>query len=113
MKWKELEDAVIQKYSNATAIYLLQRTHKMSKKDYAFDFLVALFTPAPGIVEEADMVADFAYYYLVEQETQSLLVRADKKGITEKNITDLYAASADKKFVIENNRFKKVKKVYG
>ena len=109
MKWKELEDAVIQKYSNATAIYLLQRTHKMSKKDY----LVALFTPAPGIVEEADMVADFAYYYLVEQETQSLLVRADKKGITEKNITDLYAASADKKFVIENNRFKKVKKVYG
>lgn len=113
MKWKELEDAVIQKYSNATEIYLLQRNRQMSKKEHVFDFLVALFTPAPGIVEEADLVSDLAPYYLVVKEQQYLLVRAGRKEIKEKDITDLYDASQDKKFVIEDNRFKKVRKVYG
>lgn len=113
MKWKELENAVIQKYSNAKEIYLLQRNRQMSKKEYVFDFLVALLTPAPGIVEDADLVSDLAPYYLVVKEKQYLLVRAGRKEMTEKDITNLYETTQGKKFVVENNRFKKVKKVYG
>ena len=113
MKFMERENTVIKKYSNAKEIYALQRNRRLSKKDYAFDWLVALFTPAPGIVEEADFVSDLGSYYLVVKEKQYLLVRAGKEGITEKDITNIYAYSKCNKFVVENNLFKKVKKIYG
>lgn len=113
MKFMERENAVIKKYSNAKAIYVLQRNRRMSKKEYVFDFLVALFTPAPGIVEDADLLSDLGTYYLVVKEKQYLLVRAGKEEITEKDITNRYNSSKGNKFVVENNRFKKVKKIYG
>lgn len=113
MKFMDNENAVIKKYSNAKAIYVLQRNRRMSKKEHVFDWLVALFTPVPGIVEEADLVADLGTYYLVVKENQYLLVRAGKEEITEKDITNSYASSKGNKFVVENNSFKKVKKIYG
>ena len=113
MKYKELEDAIIKKYSIATEFYLLQRNRKMSKKEYLFDWLVALFTPIPGIVEEADIVSDMGTYFLVISEKKQLLVRTDSKENTEKDITNISVSPQDKKFIVENNRFKKVKKVYG
>lgn len=113
MKFMERENVVIKKYSNAKAIYVLQRNRRMSKKEYVFDWLVALFTPIAGIVDGADSVSDLGTYYLVVKEKQYLLVRAGKEEITEKDITNSYTSSKGNKFVVENNRFKKVKKIYG
>lgn len=113
MKFKEQENRVIKKYSNAKEIYLLQRNKQMSKKEYLFDWLVALFTPLPGIVEEADGVSDLGIYYLVMYEKKYLLVRSGRKGITEKDITNICNPSESKKFIVEGNCFKKGRKVYG
>lgn len=113
MKYTEMEATVIKKYCHAKEIYLLRRTKKMTKKEIFFDWMVALFTPLPGIVEEADLVSDMGCYFLVKKESRYLLVRADKKEITERDITGLASSFEEKKFVVENNRFIKVKKIYG
>lgn len=113
MKYKEIENIVIKKYSNAKEIYVLQRNRNMSKKECVFDWLLALFTPIPGIVEEADMVSDLGTYFLVIKKNQCLLVRAEKKEITEKDITSISPSLEGRKFVVEKNCFKKVKKIYG
>lgn len=113
MKYKTKEEAVIKKYSNAKEIYALLRSRKMSKKECLFDWLVALFSPVAGIVEEADAVADLGTYFLVIRENKKLLVRVGRREITEKDITNSCKDFQGKKFVVEKNQFKKVRKVYG
>lgn len=113
MKYKELEQAVIQKYSDAKEIYLLQRNRRMNKKEHIIDFLVTMFTPASGIIEPADLLSDLGTYFLVVREKTYLLVRGEKQELAEQDITKLDGSFDEKKFVVEKNQFKKVKKVYG
>ena len=52
------QEELVAKYEGAVVIYALQRKNKMTNKEKAFDWAVALLSPLPGIVEEADQVAD-------------------------------------------------------
>ena len=106
----KVEELVTTRYHGAKEIYTLSRTKKMSGKERAFDWLVALFTPAPGIVEEADFIADHGLYFLVVEEKQDLLVRAEKGALREIKLENRVT---DKKFNYEGSQFKKVKEIHG
>lgn len=101
---------IIKKYSDAKAIYALMRRKKLSKKEMVFDFLVALFTPFPGIVDEADFVSDMGTYYLVVADNSKKLVRVMGKDVTEQEIS---ANCQRRTFVVNGNWFTKVGKLYG
>lgn len=101
---------IIKRYSDAKEIYALMRKKKLSKKEIVFDWLIALFTPLPGIVDDADFVSDMGAYYLVVGEITTKLVRIMGKNITEQEI------SVDTKkriFAFNGNWFMKVGKLYG
>lgn len=101
---------IIKKYSGAKEIYALMRRKKLSKKEIVFDFLVALFTPLPGIVDEADFVSDMGTYYLVVADNSKKLVRVMGKDVTEQEIS---ANPKKRTFVVNGNWFTKVGKLYG
>ena len=99
------EKELMRKYEGATAIYALQRRKKMSKKEHIFDFFVALFTDMPGIVEEADAVADMGAYYWVQKEGKDLLVRVGKEYVEEEDMTGKFKRKGDKKFIYDGNKY--------
>lgn len=100
-----VKQSVIEKYKDADEIYYLQRTKVKNTRSKILDTLVCLFTPFTEITETADTISDMGTYYLVVRGERQLLVRADKDGITEKDIT---GQCDGKKFVVDGNRFKKV-----
>ncbi|MEE1154692.1 MAG: hypothetical protein UH241_06005 [Acutalibacteraceae bacterium] len=101
---------IIKKYSGAKEIYTLMRSKKLSKKEIIFDFAVALFTPFPGIVSEADLISDMGRYYLVVDENTNKLVRVQGTEITEQELPKNYNK---KSFIVNRNKFTKVGKIYG
>ena len=99
------DEDLIAKYEGAKAIYALQRKKKMSAKEKAFDWAVALLSPLLGVVEEADQIADMGTYFLVENETEELLVRVQGTEIEEENVTGKLQKKSDKIFIYENNQY--------
>lgn len=104
------KDILLGRYTDAQEIYILQRSKIMSKSEKALDWAVCLFTPLAGIVDMADAVADMGAYYLVVKQDSQLLVRLEKEELSEKDITGI---GCEKKFTVDGNRFRKVRKIYG
>lgn len=101
---------IIKRYSDAKEIYALMRKKKLSKKEIVFDWIIALFTPLPGIVDDADFVSDMGAYYLVVGENSNKLVRVMGKDITEQVISENIKKRT---FVFNGNWFMKVGKLHG
>lgn len=101
---------IIKRYSDAKEIYALMRKKKLSKKEIVFDWIIALFTPLPGIVDDADFVSDMGAYYLVVGENSNILVRVMDKDITEQMISENIKKRT---FVFNGNWFMKVGKLHG
>ena len=99
------EEDIIAKYEGAKAIYALQRRKKLNGKEKAFDWAVALFSPLPGIVEEADLIADLGAYFLVVKDDEEILVRVAGEDIVEENVTGKLIRKSDKRFVYEDNKY--------
>lgn len=101
---------IIKRYSDAKEIYALMRKKKLSKKEIVFDWIITLFTPLPGIVDDADFVSDMGAYYLVVGENSNKLVRLMGKDITEQEIS---VNTNKRTFAFNGNRFTKVGKLHG
>ena len=101
---------IIKRYSDAKEIYALMRKKKLSKKEIVFDWIIALFTPLPGIVDNADFVSDMGAYYLVVGENSNILVRVMGKDITEQMISENIKKRT---FDFNGNWFMKVGKLHG
>lgn len=101
---------IIKRYSDAKEIYALMRKKKLSKKEIVFDWIIALFTPLPGVVDDADFVSDMGAYYLVVGENSNKLVRLMGKDITEQEIS---VNTNKRTFAFNGNRFVKVGKLHG
>ena len=86
------------------------RKKKLSKKEIVFDWLIALFTPLPGVVDDADFISDMGAYYLVVGKNTTKLVRVMGKDITEQEIS---VNTKKRTFTINGNWFAKVGKLYG
>ena len=91
--------AVLAKYPNATHIYPLIRSKKLSLTEKVLDFLFQ-----PGIFQMADYAADNSAYYLVVNNNKQYLVNVTKEFITS---VELAKTITDKKFVVGNNTYKK------
>lgn len=101
---------IIRRYSDAKEIYVLVRRKKMNKFEIIIDWIVALFTPLWGIVDDADTISDPGDYFLVVFDNTNKLVRVWRKDITEQ---ELCVKCDGKKFVVNGNYFIKGKKIYG
>lgn len=89
--------AVKDKYSNATAIYVLVRKKKMNAAESIIDFIVQ-----PGVIQAADSLSDTSSYYLVEMGVKQLLVNVTKTFIEGKELNFKFEG---KKCVIGKNTF--------
>lgn len=103
-------EEIIERYSDAKEIWILSRRKKMSAKEHIFDAAVALLSPLPGIVEEADCFADMGGYILVVKQDRQLLVRMEKNEFEEQDMT---GQCDGRKFTDGQNKFLKVRKIYG
>lgn len=101
---------IIKRYSDAKEIYALMRKKKLSKKEIVFDWIIALFTPLPGVVDDADFVSDMGAYYLVVGENSNKLVRVMGKDITEQVIS---VNTNKRTFTFNGNWFMKVGELHG
>lgn len=99
------DEGIVEKYEGANAIYALQRKKKLNGKEKMFDFVVAMFTPLPGIVEEADMVADMGVYFLVEKDGEQTLVRISGEEVAEEVVTGKITKKNDKVFIYEDCQY--------
>ena len=101
---------IFARYSDAAEIWLLSRSKKMTAKEHIFDAAVALLSPLPGIVQEADCFADMGGYILVVKQDIQLLVRMEKNEFEEQDVT---GQCGGKRFTVGQNRFQRVRKIYG
>ena len=101
---------IIQKYADASEIWLLRRRKKRTKKDMLLDFAVALFSPLHGISVEADGFADMGGYLLVIRKEETLLVRMEHGSFEEQNVT---GQCSGRKFLIGQNWYTKVRMIHG
>ena len=86
------------KNSDATKIYPLIRTKKMSKAEWLLDFVVQ-----PGVVQLVDYLNDNSAYYLVEKNDKQYLIKVTKDFI----ITNELAEKVNvKKFIIGKHMYK-------
>ena len=83
----------------------MQRKKKLTKKEKIFDWAVALFSPLPGIVDEADHVADMGAYFLVHKDDEEILVRVQGEEIFEETVTDKLDKKSEKVFVYDGNQY--------
>lgn len=103
-----MEKIILSRYTDAQEIYILQRSKVMSRSEKALDWAVCFLTPLAGIVDMADAVADMGTYYLVIKPQAQILVRLEKGELSEKDITGI---ECGKKFTVDGNRFRKVRKI--
>ncbi|MEE1057171.1 MAG: hypothetical protein UH239_07990 [Acutalibacteraceae bacterium] len=101
---------IIKKYSGAKEIHAVMRNKKMRKKEIIFDWIIALVTPLPGIVEDVDFVSDMGTYYLIINDNTNKLVRVTGNDVTEQEIS---VNCKKRTFVVNGNWFTKVGKIYG
>lgn len=92
-----------EKYPEPNIIYGLSQTRKLSK----LEWLVSLFV-GPSTVELASYLDEFAIWFLVKKETQKLLVKVTEEYIEIRELSNLID---ENKFVIEKNKFVKMKEV--
>ena len=104
------DNQLLEKYSSAKEIYMLQRSKKMSLLENIIDWLVCLLTPLPGIVDEADYISDMGVYYLVVMEESDILVRQQKNELTEQKLS---AHFTGRRMIWDGNVYRKVSKIYG
>lgn len=99
------DEELVERYKGAVAIYALQRKKKLTKKEKIFDWAVALFSPLPSIVDEADHVADMGAYFLVHKDDEEILVRVQGEEIFEETVTDKLDKKSEKVFVYDGNQY--------
>lgn len=98
-KCRDKKDAVCYaKNSDATKIYPLIRTKKMSKAEWLLDFVVQ-----PGVVQLVDYLNDNSAYYLVEKNDKQYLVKVTKDFIITNELAEKVNA---KKFIIGKHMYK-------
>ncbi|MGN0632930.1 MAG: hypothetical protein ACI4JW_03590 [Oscillospiraceae bacterium] len=103
-------EEIIARYSDAEEIWTLMRSKKLTAKEHILDTAVALLSPLPGIVNEADAFADMGTYILVVKQDAQLLVRIEKGEFEEQDVT---GQCEGKKFTVGQNKFLKVKNING
>ncbi len=97
---RDRRDAVCAaKHGDASAIYSLLRTRKMSRVEWWIDFFIQ-----PGVVDILDQLSEIASYYLVEKGAKQYLVKVTKDFITTSELADRIDT---KKFVIGKYKFTK------
>lgn len=92
-----------ERYPQPNIIYGLSQSKKLSKLEWLFDFLVQ-----PGIVDMVHYLNEFAIWFLVKKETQKLLIKVTKEYMETRELSNLID---ENKFVYENNKFVRIKKI--
>jgi len=99
-KCRDAKDAVcVAKNSDADAIYAMIRNKKMTKLEWAIDFVVQ-----PGVVDLLDQTKEYAGFYLVEKGTKQFLVKVTNEFIVTNELADKVDSI---KFAVGNYKYKK------
>lgn len=96
------DSVVIEKYPDATAIYLLFREKKLSKIEHILEWTIM----SPGTFNVVDQFNNMDCYYLVEKAEKQYFVQISKEFITS---SILVKPITKDKFVIGENKFRKSK----
>ena len=102
MRKSKQDSVVIEKYADATAIYLLFREKKLSKIENILEWTIM----SPGVFNVVDQINNPDCYYLVEKDDKQYLVQISKEFITSSILTSPITKD---KFVIGENKFRKSK----
>lgn len=103
LRHSKKDSVVVEKYSDATAIYLLFREKKLSKIEHILEWTIM---PSFGIFSFVDQFNNTDNYYLVEKNDKQFLVRVSKEFIIS---SELATKISKEKFVIGENKFIKSK----
>ena len=90
-------------YPEPSIIYGLSQSKDLSTLEWISDFIIG-----PGIIDAIHWLNEFAIWFLVEKETQSLLIKVTKEYIETTEISNLIDK---KKFVHEKNKFTRLNKI--
>ena len=90
-------------YPEPAIIYGLSQSKDLSTLEWITDFIVG-----PGIIDAIHWLNEFAIWFLVEKETQSLLVKVTKEYIEIKEISNLIDKN---KFIVEKNKFTRLNRI--
>ena len=90
-------------YPEPSIIYGLSQSKDLTTLEWITDFIVG-----PGIIDMIHWLNEFAIWFLVEKETQSLLIKVTKEYIETTEISNLIDK---KKFVHEKNKFIRLNKI--
>lgn len=102
-KCRSKKDAVVlAKYPNATVVCPLLREKKLSKIENILEWTVM---PAFGMFKVVDQINNTDNYYYVEMNDRPFLVRVSEEFIISSELTKKIT---EKKFVIGENKFRKV-----
>lgn len=102
-KRRSKKDAVVvSKFPNATSIHPLLREKKLSRLEHFLEWTVM---PSFGLFNVVDQMNNRDEYYLVENNERQYLVSVSKEFII---TTELAKKITDEKFVIGNDKFRKV-----
>lgn len=103
-KSRDQYDAVVlSKFPQAASIIPLIREKVLSKTEHILEWTVM---PSFGVFAFADQVNKFGGYYLVEYDEKQYLVSVTKEFITSSEIVNKIT---EKKFVIGQNKYRKVR----
>lgn len=91
---------VLSKFPEAATVYNLLKKKKLSKFEWIVDFITS-----PGVLHVIDHINDNSMYYLVESQEKQFLVNVTKEFYTSIQLTNKVNP---KKFVIDNNVFRKL-----
>lgn len=103
LRHSKKDSVVVEKYSDATAIYLLFREKKLSKIEHILEWTIM---PSFGIFSFVDQFNNTDNYYLVEKNDKQFLVCVSKEFIIS---SELATKISKEKFVIGENKFIKSK----
>ena len=90
-------------YPEPSIIYGLSQSKDLTTLEWITDFIVG-----PGIIDMIHWLNEFAIWFLVEKETQSLLIKVTKEYIETTEISNLIDK---KKFIHEKNKFIRLNKI--
>jgi transcriptional regulator with XRE-family HTH domain len=90
-------------YPEPSIIYGLSQSKDLTTLEWITDFIIN-----PGIIDAIHWLNEFAIWFLVEKETQSLLIKVTKEYIETKEISNIIDK---KKFVHEKNKFTRLNKI--
>ena len=103
-KCRDKKDAAcLAKHKDASAIYALIPTKKMTTAEKIFDFLVQ-----PGIVDVLDRFKELAGFYLVEKGSRQYFVKVTNDFITTNELAEKVSGN---KFVLGDHKYRKGYKI--